>query len=325
MKFGVAGLGNHAINRVMPVMSDSGNRITAIYSRNIDKARKEGQKYSAQPFDSFESFLENGEFDAVYIASPNFLHYEQTKAALLSGRHVLLEKQMTLQISEAKELVDLANEKGLKLAIGFHMRFHPAVYEIKQIVESGELGSISYILGMFVVLSGRNYQDSDTKWWTEDEKVGGGAVMATGVHIIDTLNYILGRYPDRITAFRNPRNEVIERTEHVTLQYGETIADAVASREVKYSTNDLSIYGSNGTLVATNFFSTKIVECSLFRDGRKVKEYKGLNPFREEIRAFVSMVEKGESTIATGKDGYEVVRIVNYAFDSDRDNTVVQF
>lgn len=319
MKFGVVGLGNHAINRVMPVIADSGNQITAIYSRNIDKARKEGLKYQSRGFDNLESFLENGDFEAVYIASPNFLHYSQAKAALLSGRHVLLEKQMTLNTEESQELVELAAGRSLALAIGFHMRFHPAVDDLKRIIQSGELGDIAYISGMWASLSTRSYDDPDHKWWREDEKVGGGSVMGTGVHVIDTMNYILGRLPDRITAFREPKGEVIETTEHVTMQYGHTMVDAISSRDFKYPMNNLTIYGSGGTVVLTNLFSTS-VEASLIRDGKKVKDYRGVNPYREEIRAFAKLAEGKESTIATGIDGLEVVRIVNLAYESDLRN-----
>ena len=323
MKFGVVGLGNHAINRVMPVIADSGNEISAVYSRNIDKARKEGMKYHAKPFDNLESFLENGEFEAVYIASPNFLHYSQARAALQSGRHVLLEKQMTLNVEEAEELVQLAKEKNLALALGFHMRFHPAVHDVKKMIEDNELGEIAHITGMWVSLSGRTYDNPDNKWWREEDKVGGGSVMGTGVHIIDTLNYLLGRLPDRLTAFREPSGEIIEYTEHIMMQYSGIIADAISSRKVKYPMNNLTVYGTKGTVVVTNAFSTS-VEASLIRDGRKLKDYKGTNLYREEVRAFVNLVQKGESIIASGKDGYDVVRIVHQAFISDRDGKTVE-
>ena len=169
MKFGIAGLGNHAINRVMPAMAASGNQITSVYSRNIDKARKEGAKYNSTPYDNYEKMLEAGDFDAIYIASPNFLHYPQTKAALQNGKHVLLEKQMTLKAEEAHELNTLAKEKNLKLALGFHLRFHPAVIDVKKMLNEGKFGNISYISGMFTNLSSRSYDEPDHKWWAEEE------------------------------------------------------------------------------------------------------------------------------------------------------------
>ncbi len=319
MKFGIAGLGNHAINRLMPVLKEMGHEISAVYSRNIDKARKESLKYNAKPFDDLESFMVNGGFEAIYIASPNFLHYEQAKLALENGKHVLLEKQMTLKTEEAEELVKLAEEKNLTLALGFHMRFNPAIREIRRIIHSGELGDITYVSGMWALQPARDYSHPDIRWWKEEEKVGGGAVMSTGVHVMDTINYIMGKYPDRISAFRDPQGEVIETTEHVTLQYGKTVADVVASRGIKSPMNNLTVYGTNGTLVATSVFST-VVETTLLKDGRKVKDFHGINVYREEVRAFVDLIQGKESHIATGKDGAEIVKLVNLAYEADRDS-----
>lgn len=321
MKFGIAGLGNHAINRVMPVFREAGQEITAVYSRSIDKARKEGLKYNAKAFDDLISFFENGDFEAVYIASPNFLHYGQAKLALEHGKHVLLEKQMTLKNEEAEELVKLAEEKHLSLAMGFHMRFHPAVREIHRIVQSRELGEVSYITGMWASLSARSYDNPDTRWWREDDKAGGGAVMGTGVHVMDTINYIMGKYPERLSSFRDPAGQIIETTEHVTLQYGPTIVDIVASRAMKSPINNLVIYGTEGTLVATGVFSTS-VESSLLRDGKKIKDFRGVNVYREEVKAFADLVQGKITHIATGRDGAEVVRLVNLAFEADRDSRV---
>lgn len=316
MKFGIVGLGNHAINRVMPALAASGNQISSIYSRNIDKARKEALKYNSRPYDSYESMLEIGDFDSVYIASPNFLHYSQTKEALLKGKHVLLEKQMTLKSEEAKELVDIAAKNNLKLALGFHMRFHPAINDAKKILQKGDLGDISYISGIWSHVSTRSYDHPDNRWWREDDKSGGGSVMATGVHIMDTLNYLLGKRPDRLCAFRNPSGEIIETTEHVTLQYSNTVADAISSRAMLGGMNHLNIFGSKGTLTLTGVFSTS-VDSSMIIDGKKMKDYRGVDLYKEEIRAFVNLAEGNESNIATGEDGYSVVRMVEYAFRSD--------
>lgn len=319
MKFAIAGLGNHAINRVMPAIYATGNQITSIYSRNIDKARKEGMKYNAAPYDNLDLMLESGDFEAVYIASPNFLHYSQAKSALLSGKHVLLEKQMTLDSGEAKELVNLAEEKGLKLALGFHMRFHPAVADVKNIIKSGDLGDISYASGFWCYQSSRSYDNPDNKWWSEDEKVGGGSVMATGVHVLDTMNYIFEGAPDRVNSFRNPKGVVIELTEHISLQYSSTIVDVISSRAMSGKSNHLSIHGSKGSLTVMNLFSTT-VESDMIRDGKKVKSYRGVDVYREEVKSFVQYVDNNSSNIAKGSDGYNVVRIVEEAFRLDSGN-----
>lgn len=319
MKFGIAGLGNHAINRVMPEIVASGNHITSIYSRSIDKARKEGMKYGAKAFDDLDTMLSTGDFEVIYIASPNFIHYPQAKASLNKGKHVLLEKQMTLKSEEARELIQIAKQKDLKLAIGFHMRFHPAVEDVRKMISSGDLGDIAYITGMWSHLTTRSYTNSDTKWWTEDDKVGGGSVMGTGVHVLDTINYIMGGVPDRVCSFRNPAGEVIDTTEHITLQYSGTIVDVISSRAISGKSNHLTIHGSKGTMTVTNLFSTA-VESSIILDGRKMKEYRGTNVYNEEVKAFGNLLQGKESHIALGEDGFNVVRIVEEAFRDDSDN-----
>ncbi len=323
MKFGIVGLGNHATARVMPAVSEAGHKITAIYSRNIEKARKEGLRYNSIPFDSLETFFTKGDTDAIYIASPNFMHYDQTKMALSAGKHVLLEKQMTLKNEHAEELVKISEKEKLTLCVGFHLRFHPAVNEVRKAISKGELGEIIHVSGMWAGPPSGAKVTPDTQWWKEDEKVGGGSIMATGVHVIDTINYVLGRVPERVSAFRNPKTQIIEKTQQVNLDYRETTAEAISSRAISHPLNNLTIFGTNGTLTATGVFSVK-VESSLIRDGRKLKDYIGVNMYREEVRAFVKAIQGEENMIARGTDGYNVVKIVNAAFRSDSENIITE-
>lgn len=317
MKFGIVGLGNHAMNRLMPAINESGNSIAALYSRNIDKARRQVLNFPSRAYDNYAKFLEDADFEAVYISTPNFLHYEHAKKALLAGKHVLLEKPMTLKNEEAKELVELSDSKSLNLSVGFHMRYHPAVADAKSLISKGELGDITLIEGTWAHLSTGSYSNPDNFWWREEEKVGGGSVMGTGVHVIDTLNYLMGRFPDKVNAIRDPTGAVIDLSEHITMLYGGTIGRVFSSRAVKQPMNNLTIYGTDGTAVFTSFFSTS-VDSSMIRDGKKMKDYKGVNMYKEEVRGFVAAVNGKESSIATGRDGYEVVRIVNQAMMSDK-------
>ena len=318
MKFGIIGLGNHAINRVMPAIASSGNRITAIYSRKLEKAQNEGKNYNALPFDDLSAMLRDGDFDAVYIASPNFMHHEQAKLAMDNGKHVLLEKQMTLTLKDASDLVRISEKNGLTLAIGFHMRFHPAIQEIREMVQSGALGNVAFIRGSWGGLSGRTDENPDRLWWSDEEKAGGGSVMGTGVHVIDTINFILGKKPTRVSAFRNPPGKVIDQTESVMMDYDGIIASAVSSRTIGKPMNDLVIEGTSNSLRAAGAFGTK-VNCRIYdSENVVIREYTPVNMYEREIMAFVSRTEGKNELIASGRDGEEVVRIVNEAFDTDQ-------
>lgn len=315
MKFGIIGAGNHAQKRVMPAIVRTGHEVSAIYSRDIEKAKKIGLKYLSKPYNDMGTFL-TGDFDAVYISSPNFLHYEHAMASLKRGKHVLLEKQMTLKNEQAAELVKEAEKQKLVLSIGFHMRFHPAVIKAKELVSGGKVGKVVYASGMWSGSSSGRHIEPDRKWWDEEDKSGGGSVMGTGVHVIDTLNYVLGKGPVRVTSSRVPRKAVIDVTESVTMYYGEEIATAISSREMKHPRNDLEILGTEGTVFAENIFGTD-VKGSLTLNGDEVESYSKGDMYDEEIKAFLSEMRGDRTRIAEGKDGATVVRIVNAAFEAD--------
>ncbi|MGC8496630.1 MAG: Gfo/Idh/MocA family protein [Thermoplasmata archaeon] len=315
MKFGVIGIGNHAQKRVMPAIYNTKNEISAIYSRSIEKAINLSRQYHSKPFDSIDHFLDQ-DFDAVYIASPNFLHYEHAKKALLKNKHVLLEKPMTLKNEEALDLINTANARKLSLAVGFHLRFHPAVGMIKDLLP--RLGNITYIHGSWSWYSTVHAIDTDRSWWFEEDKVGGGPVMGTGVHVIDTINNVFSRYPDSVFSMRNPAKAVIETTEYISMRYSQVIANVLASRDVASPDNSLIIYGTDGTLIAKDFFSTEVSGSLIFLHNKKEEQkIEKLNMYEAEILDFINLVKGKHAKIAKGMDGYQVVKIVNAAYESD--------
>lgn len=321
MKFGVVGIGNHAQKRVIPAIFNTKNEIEAVYSRSIDKAIKVSREYHSKPYDDLARFLDH-DFEAVYIASPNFLHYAQAKKALLKNKHVLLEKPMTLSNEEALDLINIAREKRLSLAVGFHMRFNPAIEKIKNLMR--ELGNITYITGSWSWYSVARPIDPDQAWWYEEDKVGGGPVMGTGVHVIDTINNILSRYPDSVFASRIPAKTVIETTEYITLRYSDIIATVLASRNIANPDNSLIIYGSDGTLIAKDLFNTEVSgSLILIKNKKETLKLEKLNMYEAEIRDFINLVKGKRSKIARGIDGYQVVKIVNAAYESDLANKVI--
>lgn len=322
MKFGIISLGNHAINRVMPAIKSSGNEISAVYSRNMGKAKNESVKYNSKPYDNLDRFFRDSEFDAVYISSPNFMHFEHAVRSLEQGKHVLLEKQMTLKNEDAVKLVEIASRRRLKLALGFHMRFNPAIEDIKKMISGSEIGEIAHVHGTWAHLSRGTRTNPDSKWWSEEDKAGGGSVMGTGVHVIDTINYVLGKEPDMVYGIKRPKGKVIEDTETVIMQYGDIVGEALSSRSISGASNSLVVHGSISTLVAENVFGTT-VSCKLKKNGETLKEYSEGNLYEKEISAFVDLVHGRKSAIATGKDGEIVVKVVNAANESDAQNCTV--
>jgi len=93
----------------------------------------------------YQKVLQNPEIKGIVIATPAALHYSMAKEALLSGKDIFVEKPLALEVEQGKQLVELAEEKGLILLVGHLLEYHPAVAKLKELIDKGELGKIRYI------------------------------------------------------------------------------------------------------------------------------------------------------------------------------------
>ena len=263
------------------------------------------------------------DFEAAYIASPNSLHFAHASLSLEHGRHVLLEKPMTLSSVDSERLCRIADGDNLKLSVGFHMRFHPGLQALRSMLGREEIGNITMISGSWAGLGGSTNEDPDRKWWTMPEMAGGGSVMGTGVHVIDSLNYIMGLAPEYVSAFRIPEGSVIDKTSYIMMRYGDVVATAFSSRLVEQPDNSLYIFGDEGTVEASGIFGTEI-RGKIVSSGRTLRIFRGGNPYVPEIEGFVNYVSGKGSEIATGEDGHRVVSIVEASIRSSSVRSTVK-
>jgi predicted dehydrogenase len=139
----------------------------------------------------FEELLQQEDIACVHICTPNFLHYAQSKAALLAGKHVVCEKPLATTLAEAEELVQLAWETGLVNAVHFNLRYYPLVRQMKTMREKGDLGEVYSIIGSY--LQDWLFHATDYNWRLEPELSGDSRAIADiGSHLMDSLEYITG-------------------------------------------------------------------------------------------------------------------------------------
>lgn len=131
-----------------------GIRLEGVYSRSEAKGRALAEAYGAQKvYTDMEAFLADRDVDAVYISSPNLLHYEQTKQALLAGKHVICEKPFCTRAVQAHELAELAREKDLLLAEAVPTTFLPNFRPLKEGL--AKIGTVKLVLGNYTQYSAR--------------------------------------------------------------------------------------------------------------------------------------------------------------------------
>ena len=190
IKWGVIGCGGIADRRTIPGMMLADNaELVAVMDSNIDAANRVKEKYNAKyAFDNFEELLALDEIQAVYIASPVFCHKEQAFAAAKAKKDILIEKPVGLTSDEAVEIATFCKSQGVKLGVGFMMRFHSYHQKMKELVSSGKIGEIVSARAQLTCW----YPEMENCWRQDKKLSGGGAMMDMGVHCIDLIRYITG-------------------------------------------------------------------------------------------------------------------------------------
>ena len=126
------------------------------------------------------------------VASPSSLHASQTLAALDRGRPVLVEKPMTTSVEDAETLVAAAESSGVTAAVAMNLRFHPAVVELKQLIDTGTLGRVCLVQASFGYdLRLWRPQDDYRRSYSARDELGGGIVF-DAIHELDYLQWLLG-------------------------------------------------------------------------------------------------------------------------------------
>ncbi len=191
IKVGVAGLGFIGPAHIEALRRIPGIEVVAISETSKELAEEKAKQLGVQKFyDNFEDLLKE-DIDCVHICTPNFLHFEMAKAALLTGKHVVCEKPLATTIAEGEELVKLAKHKGLIHAVHFNIRYYPLVRQMKIMREKSELGDVYSIIGSY--LQDWLFYATDYNWRLEPELSGKSkAVADIGSHLMDLLEYISG-------------------------------------------------------------------------------------------------------------------------------------
>ena len=182
-RIGIIGNGRIANRFVIEAKSVSGVNIQGVYNPHVESANKFAEKWEINAYSTLEDFYNN--VDMVYVASPHETHYNYIKSSLENGKHVLAEKPMVLQKSQAEELFALAKKNNLILMEGIKTAYCPGFHRLLGIAGSGKIGSIRNIEACFTKLEAPNHRELvDTKY--------GGSFLELGSYVLLPILKIFG-------------------------------------------------------------------------------------------------------------------------------------
>ncbi len=191
IKVGVVGTGFIGPAHIEALRRLPNVEVAALCEVTIELAKEKAAQLGIARAYTFDDLLKQDDITSVHICTPNFLHYAQSKAALLAGKHVICEKPLAKDLHEAEELVALAAQTGLVNAVHFNLRYYPLVRQMKTMREKGDLGDVYSIIGSY--LQDWLFYETDYNWRLEPDKSGDSRAIADiGSHLMDVIEYITG-------------------------------------------------------------------------------------------------------------------------------------
>lgn len=276
MKFGIIGTGwiTHAF---LDGAYKNGGELVAIYSRSEEKGLEFGQKYQvANVYTDMEAFLNDDNVEVVYIASPNALHYPQTKLALQHNKHVVVEKPVASVASEWEEVVAIAKENNLFLFEAITTVHLPNYKKIKEFLP--EIGRIRMVQCNFsqysskynALLAGQTPNVFNTKF-------SGGCLYDINLYNVHFTIGLFGE-PNNVHYFANKHPNGIDLSGTVVLEYDDFMCSLNGAKD-SASTNFAQIQGEKG-YIYINSASSMCTTVELHK-GKEVETY----TYQEDMNA----------------------------------------
>ena len=199
VRWGVLGVAKIFIKAfLLPMQKSEIIELYGIASRNPEKAKQASETYGiAKYYPSYEDLLSDTSIEAVYIPLPNNMHLEWIKKAADAGKHILCEKPLTLNAKEAREAAEYSRKKGVLLMEAFMYRFHPQWIRAKELVTTGNIGTIQSAHTFF------SYNNTDPNNIRNIAEMGGGALYDIGCYAVSAARYMFDREPSKALSLVN--------------------------------------------------------------------------------------------------------------------------
>lgn len=339
--FGIIGAGLIADFHARAVGDIDNAELAGFFDIVPERSQKLADKFSAKAFESLEEMLGDKQIDAVSIATASGAHLDPALAAAEAGKHVLCEKPLEVTLARIDAMIEAHEKSGTVLGGMFQYRFDDAIVPLKQAIDSGRFGKITYA-GVYVPWwrSDEYYEDSWHGTWKLD---GGGALMNQSVHMVDLLCYLAGPI-ESVQAFvatlGHPQIETEDTATAVVRFAGGALGviyGSTASWPGRFKR--LEITGTKGTVVyledsfTTWQFADERPEDEQIRE--QFGKVKGLGSVadpaaishenhRRNFQAFIESLDSGRDFCINSSEARKAVEVILAIYESAKERKAVK-
>ncbi|WP_210367548.1 Gfo/Idh/MocA family oxidoreductase [Bacillus sp. REN3] len=342
LKIGMVGGGSISDLHLEAYSAHSNSSIIGICDRNLERARAKAESYQAPFFCSdHHHLLAQPEIDAVVICTWNHTHADIAISALEAGKHVFVEKPLSTNLEDALRIQNAVKSTGKKLQVGFVRRFDPNVQVLRKFIAAGDLGEIYYAKASALRRLG-----NPGGWFAKKEISGGGPLIDTGIHVIDTCWYLMGR-PKAVSVSGNTYYSLGSRANVENLSFYKAADYDPATNDVEDMANALIRFENGASLFIDTSYTLhareNVVSMKLYGEhgGAEIEpefwmvsekhgtilnvqpqtDYLRLNikqAFENQVNHFIEYCLHDKTTEAPVEDGVEIMRVLSAIYESGR-------
>ncbi len=251
MKLGILGTADIAFRRFLPALSKCPQITYAgVASRTPEKGLKFQENFGGKVYESYDALLADESIDAVYVPLPPALHFEWGKKVLNAGKHLFMEKPFTTKQSDTKQLLELPDQKGLKVHENYMFLYHSQLAKIKEMIADGSLGDIRlYKMSFGFPMRGQG----DFRY---NKELGGGALLDCGGYPVRLALELLGNTAKVV------HSKLVQPNGFEVDLYGSAVMenDVGEVAQISFGMDNayqcqLEVWGSKATLIAPRIFT----------------------------------------------------------------------
>lgn len=311
LRWGLIGAGDIVQKRIVPALRESENcELVAVTRGDASRAEEFAREFGVPRwYADHREMLTSDEIDAVYIASPVYLHAEHTIDAANAGKHVLCEKPMAMNAAECDRMSAACEENAVRLGIAYYRRFYPVIERIRKALRDREIGKAVFVqINTFETFNPG--PEHPRRWFVEKEKSGGGPMMDFGCHRIEILLDLFGQVGEIENLNANVVfDREVEDTSSALFRFIDgpctslTVTHAAAA-----SVDSFDIFGTEGTIRIASL-NSGIVRIATAHGESTESHPPAANFHSPLILEFADAVINDREPRVTGSTGREVARI----------------
>lgn len=302
-------------------------------------------KYGVEhAFSDYKELLDSGLVEAVSVCVPTSLHSEVVVNAAKRGVHVLCEKPLATSMHEADEMLEAATSGGIKLAVGFNLRFLPNHMKVKEYLEKGKIGRPILVRAQ-VVTPGPYGSPTEAISYPKEAKKRGGCLFDSASHLADLIIWMFGR-PSEVSACMSTYMDGVNVDDSammlVKFESGVLACVSVAwlnlpDYQAMEESRRVEIIGTNGKMESdcfgpslcfygVNSLTSRLrgrIKITPVRFDPRIPDEALSRSYREEIDDFLTSVIRNREPVVSGQQAREALRLVLSAYESARTKSVI--